>query len=91
MSRLERLEAYLRVDPDNPPLMRDAFAAALELGQWARAELHLRHAQALGHDPVAWNLREAGFWLAQRRWDEARLALDCLAKSSWNRLNLPTQ
>jgi len=69
--RLERLEGYLREDPDNTALLADAFDAALAIREWARAEFHLRHGQAIRPDDPAWNLREVHWLLAQHRWDEA--------------------
>lgn len=72
VSRLGRLELYLRQDPDNPPLLADAFEAALEAGETDRAARHLEHAQALGLDRPSWRRREAHLELAQHRWDAAR-------------------
>lgn len=77
---LDRLESYLRQDPDNPSLLGDAFEAALQAGELARAELHLQHAQTVGAAPQqVWGLREAHLRLAQHRWDEAELCLQRLA------------
>jgi tetratricopeptide (TPR) repeat protein len=75
LRRLDRLEAYLVDDPENPALLADAFAEALGAGAPGRAEFHLRHAQALGLDPSSWKRREAHWLLAQHRWDEARQRL----------------
>ena len=69
--RLDRLEEYLRQDARNPTLLADAFDVALAAGATARAEFHLRHAQALGLDPLDWLLREAHWLLAQQRWRDA--------------------
>ncbi len=77
--RLDTLEGYLRHDPNNTALLADAFDAALQAGEWARAEFHLRHAQALGADALAWRWREAHWRLAQHQWDEADLCLRALA------------
>jgi Tfp pilus assembly protein PilF len=78
--RLDRLESYLRQDPDNTRLLGDTFEAALQAGELARAELHLQHAQAVGGVPQQiWVLHEAHLRLAQHRWDEAELCLQHLA------------
>ncbi|MDB5842113.1 MAG: Tetratricopeptide 2 repeat protein [Herminiimonas sp.] len=80
--RLDRLEQFLGEDPDNPILRTDAFEAALRCGEWMRAATHLQHAQAQGHDELAWALREGDFWMAQRNWDRAYPVLtDLLARS----------
>ena len=71
LQRLDRLETYLRQDPENPHLLGDTFEAALQAGELARAEFHLRHAQALHLAPLAWQVREVHWLLAQSRWDEA--------------------
>lgn len=78
--RLDRLESYLRQDPDNPSLLGDTFEVALQAGELERAELHLQHAQMVGAAPQqVWGLREAHLRLAQHRWDEAELCLQRLA------------
>lgn len=79
--RLDRLESYLRQDPNNPQLLSDAFEAALDLGELARAELLLQHAWTLGDmaPPQVWGLREAHLRLAQHRWEEAERCLKRLA------------
>ncbi len=76
--RLDRLESYLRQDPDNPSLLGDTFEAAMQAGELVRAELHLQHAQSLGAALRPWGLREAHLRLAQRRWDDAELCLQRL-------------
>ena len=78
LQRLDRLEGYLRQDPDNLSLLADVFDVALQGGLFARAEPHLRHAQALGAAPLAWGMREAHWLLAQHRWDDAEHALTAL-------------
>jgi tetratricopeptide (TPR) repeat protein len=75
LQRLERLERYVTQDPNNLSLLRDAFDVALEAGELARAEFHLRHAQALGAAPLAWGMRQAQLLLAQHRWDDAEQCL----------------
>jgi len=75
LQRLDRLENYLREDPQNAALLADAFDTALQSGALDRAEFHLRHAMALGHDGPDWGLREAHLMLAQHRWDDARASL----------------
>ena len=69
--RLDRLEAYLRQDPQNAKLLTEAFEVAFAGGLHDRAEFHLRHAQALALDRLGWILREAHWLLAQQRWREA--------------------
>lgn len=77
--RLDRLETYLRDDPSNASLLVEAFETALRACQWDRAQFHMRHALALSPDSLAWALREADFWLAQKRHDEALNVLNRLA------------
>lgn len=79
LRRLDRLDRFLREDPSNNSLLIDAFETALSCGEWERAEFHLRHAQSLQADPLAWRLREGDFWLAQQRYDEALAVLEALA------------
>jgi len=79
LRRLDRLDGFLREDPSNNALLIDAFETALSCGEWERAEFHLRHAQSLQADPLAWRLREGDFWLAQQRYDEALAVLEALA------------
>ncbi|WP_156370574.1 MULTISPECIES: tetratricopeptide repeat protein [unclassified Acidovorax] len=69
--RLDRLEAYLRDDPGNASLLAEAFETALIARQWDRAQFHMQHALALNPGSLAWSLREADFWLAQGKSDEA--------------------
>ncbi|MBX3625340.1 MAG: tetratricopeptide repeat protein [Rhizobacter sp.] len=78
LQRLDRLEGYLQQDPDNLSLLADTFDAALEAGEYARAEPHLRHAQRLSPASVAWATREAHWLMAQRRWAEADASLMAL-------------
>ena len=80
--RLDRLESYLRQDPANGQLMAEAFAVALSIAAWDRAEFHLRHAQALGLAPAQWRLNEAHWLLAQHRWPEARTVLEALERDA---------
>lgn len=77
-SRLDRLENYLRDDPANPLLLEDAFSEALRIGEFDRAEFHLRHAQSLAIEPSSWGLREAHWLIAQRRFPQARARLHAL-------------
>ena len=80
LERLDRLELYLKADPNNALLLSDAFELALQCGQWDRAEFHLRHGQALQTDTLSWGLKEGDFLLAQARYTEAREALKALQK-----------
>jgi tetratricopeptide (TPR) repeat protein len=75
LDRLDRLEAYLRDDPQNLVLLADAFETALRAGAIERAEFHLRHGQALKQEAEAWAAREAHWLLAQHRFPEARAVL----------------
>ena len=75
LDRLDRLEAYLRDDPQNLVLLADAFETALRAGAVERAEFHLRHGLALKQDAEAWAAREAHWLLAQHRFAEARAGL----------------
>lgn len=77
--RLDRLEGYLQQDPENLALVGESFDAALQAGEWLRAETHLRKAQALtGHAP-GWTLKEGQWLLAQHRFGEARALLQALS------------
>jgi len=82
LRRLDRLEGFLRQDPDNARLLVDAFEAALFCREWQRADAHLRHAQAKQPGDAGWALREGDFWLAQQRYDEARSVLEHLASQA---------
>ncbi len=75
LDRLDRLEAYLRDDPQNLVLLADAFETALRAGAIDRAEFHLRHGLALKQEAEAWAAREAHWLLAQHRFAEARAVL----------------
>lgn len=74
--RLQRLEAFLREDPDNQPLLIDAFECALACGEWSRAHAWLQRGLAQPAQALGWCLREGDYWLAQQRYDEARTALE---------------
>jgi tetratricopeptide (TPR) repeat protein len=75
LQRLDRLEGYLRQDPDNLNLLADTFDAALQAGEFARAEPHLRQGRALAPATIAWSMREVHWLLAQHRWSDAETAL----------------
>lgn len=75
LQRLDRLEAFLRQDPQNAELLADTFDTALQAGAWERADFHLQHGLALGLDGAAWRLRQAHWLLGQHRWVEARARL----------------
>lgn len=81
LQRLDRLDAFLREDPDNPALRSDAFDTAMQAGEWTRAEPHLRHGIAHGADPWSWRLKEGHWLIAQRRLAEARTTLQALAET----------
>lgn len=82
LQHLDRLEGYLRQDPDNASLLVDTFEAALQSGQLARAESHLRHAQTLGEAMQAWGVREAHWLLASHRWHDAAQCLQRLIEGA---------
>lgn len=78
VNRLARLEQYLGEDPNNLPLLEDAFQAACAAGEWERARFHLRHAAALGVTGPALEYRESRIDLAMHRWEDARVRLEAL-------------
>jgi Tfp pilus assembly protein PilF len=82
LARLDRLEGYLRDDPQNVVLLADAFETALRAGAFDRAEFHLRHGLALKQDAEAWTFRESHWLLAQHRFTEARAVLTRLQAAS---------
>jgi tetratricopeptide (TPR) repeat protein len=76
---LDRFEEYLRDDAQNLHLIADAFDTALRIGQWGRAQKHLKDAKALvGADP-GWRLREAHWLMAQQQHELAHELLRSLA------------
>ena len=76
--RLDRLEGFLREDPNNVALLAEAFDTALRSAEWPRAEFHLRHLEALQPDQASWPLRRADLLIAQRRWTEAEAVLNAM-------------
>jgi tetratricopeptide (TPR) repeat protein len=74
-NRLDRMEQFLRSDPNNPTLLADAFETALSCREFERAEFHLRHAQAMDVDPWGWRLKEGDLLLAQKHYDQAQAVL----------------
>lgn len=78
VSRLNRLEGFLREDPSNQTLLIDAFEMALACSQWDRANFHLQHGLSLQAEKLAWALREGDYWLAQKDYAHARLVLEAL-------------
>jgi tetratricopeptide (TPR) repeat protein len=77
--RLDRLEGFLQVDPGNPALRVDAFETALRCKEWDRASAHLRQGQSQPGEALSWALKEGDFWLAQKRYEDARGVLQGLA------------
>jgi Tfp pilus assembly protein PilF len=75
LPHLDRLEGYLRQDPDNPSLLADTFDTALAAGELSRAEFPLRHAQRLGGGVQSWGWREAHWLMASHRWLDAEHCL----------------
>lgn len=76
--RLNRIEGYLRDDPNNDDLLVEVFNCALQAGQFARAEFYLRHALTLWPGSVPWALREADFLVTQKKYTEAARLLQVL-------------
>lgn len=77
--RLERLIGFLASDPENQLLLTDAFETALLAGDWQSAWTLLKRGQACTSEPLVWALKEGDYWMAQRRYDEARRVLNGLA------------
>jgi len=82
LQRLDRLEGFLRDDPDNPALLNDTFDTALQAGEWPRAEAVLRRGLERGGDPWGWRSKEVHWLIAQQRLTDARAALHALASAS---------
>lgn len=76
--RLNRIEGYLRDDPNNDDLLVEVFNCALQAGQFPRAEFYLRHALTLWPGSVPWALREADFLVTQKKYTEAARLLQVL-------------
>lgn len=76
-SRLQRLDGYLRHDPDNQTLLLDAFETARQLREWPRAAAYAE--QALRQRPDApWRLRAGEVALAQLHWEAAASMFDAV-------------
>lgn len=69
--RLDRLDAYLRQDPDNTSLAVEAFELALSLGLHDRASAYLDHAGAKAGDDPYLAYRRGALLAAQGHWDAA--------------------
>ncbi|MWL90513.1 hypothetical protein [Cupriavidus sp. SW-Y-13] len=77
-ARLARLEQYLREDPNNLPLLDEAYQTACAAGEWERARFHLRHAAALGVTGPAVEFKESRIDLALHNWAAASERLEAL-------------
>lgn len=75
---LAQLEGFLAQDPGNNDLRAEAFDTALRLGRRDRAEAHLAVGLANGVDTLAWQLRQAHWWMAQHDWAAASEVLAAL-------------
>lgn len=78
-AHLQRLQGYLRDDPDNEFLLAEAFDVALACGQWSIAEHSVRQAFALTPGDPTWTLRKAHLQMATADFDLARCELESLA------------
>ncbi len=76
--RLDRLEGFLQADPGNAALLVDTFEAALRCKAWDRAAIHLQQGRSRPEDALSWALKEGDFWLAQKRYEDARAVLQGL-------------
>lgn len=72
LQRLERLQNYLKADPDNEMLRVDTFDTAMFAGALQPAEFLAEDALSRGLDANAWRFRLGNVKLAQKRWDEAQ-------------------
>jgi tetratricopeptide (TPR) repeat protein len=80
-ARLDRLEGFLRADPNNASLLADAFQTALQSAEWERAQFHVSHGKALHPEDLQWPLREGDLLLAQQRFGEAKDLLEPLLQT----------
>jgi tetratricopeptide (TPR) repeat protein len=69
--KLQRLESYLKQDPQNLSLLGDVFDVALASGEFARAETYLKQGQAIEPSSSIWKFREATLHIAKKNLDEA--------------------
>lgn len=76
--RLERLQGFLRDDPDNEPLRSDIFATALGLGQFALAQQQVDHLLARLPEDRNWRHRQAVLCMEQGDYVQAELLFDSL-------------
>jgi Flp pilus assembly protein TadD len=80
--RLERLENYLREDPENPALLADVCEAAIAAARHDRALTILDLAQRLGLDPGEWTFRRARLSIARRDLQQAASLLEGLLETA---------
>jgi Flp pilus assembly protein TadD len=69
--KLQRLESYLKQDPQNLSLLGDVFDVALASGEFARAETYLKQGQTIEPSSSIWKFREATLHIAKKNLDEA--------------------
>ncbi|MFZ6876365.1 tetratricopeptide repeat protein [Undibacterium sp. Di27W] len=77
-ARVARLETYLHSDPENQPLLLDAFTTALHAAFFEKAEQFLKSALSIGVDASAWQFRCTNLYIAQGRYAEAEAILQDL-------------
>jgi tetratricopeptide (TPR) repeat protein len=77
-ARLDRLLAYLSSDPQNDHLRADVFQAALETGRLDLADAEVSRALVERPDDPVWQHRQTSLLLAERKYEEARDALQAL-------------
>ena len=82
--RLTRLQGYLSVDPGNETLRADIFYTALEAGELDVAQAELTRALGERADDPVWRHRRSTLFLATKRYDEARAALQELLDAGVN-------
>jgi tetratricopeptide (TPR) repeat protein len=77
-SMLDRLQEYLKADPDNWNLRAELFDAALAAGEPEIARAQVEHALKAQPDDAAWKHREATLLLATRQYAQAQRVLEDL-------------
>lgn len=77
--RLQRLEHYLSMDPNNPRLLAEVIDLHLLLGQAGQAQQVVTAALEAFPDDPYFRLRQSHVWIAQERWDDAAALLSTLA------------
>lgn len=75
---LHRLETFLAQDPDNQSLQSAVFEAALRFAEWDKARAQIDTGLQKSPDALVWKMREGDLLLAQKRFAEAREALEAI-------------